>query len=109
MRDGLRFVWHEPHLRALALAGATRSFFGSFIGVLYGLYLIRELGLSAAAIGITIAMGGLGSLIGAVVTGRVVNRLGIGRTLILTHASGVSSPGRRITESRQDINDGSLR
>ncbi len=83
MRDGLRFVWHEPHLRALALAGATRSFFGSFIGVLYSLYAIRELGLNAAALGITISMGGLGSLIGAVVTERVVNRLGIGRTLIL--------------------------
>ena len=45
MKDGLRFVWREPRLRALALAGATRSFFGSFIGVLYGLYAIRELGL----------------------------------------------------------------
>ena len=83
VRDGLRFVWREPHLRALALAGATRSFFGSFIGVLYSLYAIRELGLNAAALGITISMGGLGSLIGAVFTERVVSRLGIGRTLIL--------------------------
>lgn len=84
MREGLRFVWHEPRLRALALAGATRSFFGSFIGVLYGLYAIRELGLNAAALGITIAMGGLGSLIGAVFSRRVVSRLGVGRALILT-------------------------
>ncbi len=83
VRDGLRFIWREPHLRALALAGATRSFFGSFIGVLYSLYAIRELGLNAAALGVTISMGGLGSLIGAVFTERVVNRLGVGRTLIL--------------------------
>jgi predicted MFS family arabinose efflux permease len=90
MRDGLRFVWHEPHLRALALAGGTRSFFGSFIGVLYSLYAIRELGLSVAALGITISMGGIGSLIGAVFAERVVNRLGVGRTLILMLvASGV--------------------
>ncbi len=83
MKDGLRFVWREPHLRALALTGATRSFFGSFIGVLYSLYAIRELGLNAAALGVTISMGGLGSLIGAIFTERVVNRWGIGRTLIL--------------------------
>lgn len=84
MKEGLRFVWREPHLRALALASATRSFFGTIIGVLYGLYLIRDLGLSAAAIGITIAMGGIGSLIGAVLAERVVNRFGLGRTLSLT-------------------------
>jgi predicted MFS family arabinose efflux permease len=83
MRDGLIFVWREPRLRALALAGGTRTFFGSFIGVLYSLYAIRELGLSAAALGVTISMGGVGSLIGAVFAERVVNRLGIGRTLIL--------------------------
>ncbi len=83
MRDGLHFLWHEPHLRALALAGATRSFFGSFIGVLYSLYAIRKLGLNAAALGVTISMGGVGSLVGAVLTERVVNRLGIGRALIL--------------------------
>ncbi len=83
MQDGLHFVWREPNLRALALAGGTRSFFGSFIGVLYALYAIRELGLSAAALGITISMGGVGSLIGAVFTERVVSRLGVGRTLIL--------------------------
>ena len=39
--------------------------------------------LSVAALGVAIAMGGLGSLIGAVLTGRVTNRLGVGRTLIL--------------------------
>jgi predicted MFS family arabinose efflux permease len=83
INEGLRFVWHEPHLRALALVGATRSFFGSFIGVLYSLYAIRELGLSVAALGVTVSMGGVGSLIGAVYTERVVGRLGVGRTLII--------------------------
>ena len=111
MRDGLRFVWHEPHLRALALAGATRSFFGSFIGVLYGLYAIRELGLNAAALGITIAMGGLGSLIRGGLhraRGEPVGRRAHPdpdadrqRRLHVSH-----SPGRWITaESDRDVDD----
>jgi predicted MFS family arabinose efflux permease len=88
MMDGLRFVWHEPHLRAMALSGGTRSFFGNFIGVLYALFAIRELGLGAAALGLTISMGGLGSLIGAVLAERTVKRYGIGRALIGTTLAG---------------------
>lgn len=84
LADGLRLVWNEPHLRALALAGSMRSFFGSFFGVLYGLYAIRVLNLNAAALGLTIAMGGVGSLIGAVLAERTVRRMGIGTTLIGT-------------------------
>jgi predicted MFS family arabinose efflux permease len=88
MMDGLRFVWHEPHLRAMALSGGTRSFFGNFIGVLYALFAIRELGLGAAALGLTISMGGLGSLIGAALAERTVKRYGIGGALIGTTLAG---------------------
>ncbi len=84
MIDGLRFVMRDARLRAIALSGGTRSFFGSFIGVLYGLYAIRELHMGAAALGVTIAMGGVGSLIGAVLATRTGQRFGIGVTLIGT-------------------------
>lgn len=80
--EGVRWVWADQRLRALALAGGTRSFFGNFIGVLYSLYAIRLLGLDAAALGMTIAMGGVGSLVGAAVADRLANRFGLGRTLI---------------------------
>ncbi len=82
MIDGLRFVFGDARLRAMALSGGIRSFFGSFFGVLYGLYAIRELGLSAAALGLTIAMGGVGSLIGSALAEKSVKGLGLGITLI---------------------------
>lgn len=82
MLQGLRWVWGDRRLRALALAGGTRSFFGNFFGVLYSLYAIRLLGLNAAMLGVTIAMGGVGSLIGAAWADRVVKRFGLGRALI---------------------------
>ncbi|MBP7687585.1 MAG: MFS transporter [Thermoflexales bacterium] len=82
MIEGVRWVWGDRRLRALALAGGTRSFFGNFYAVLYSLYALRYLGLDAAALGVTIAMGGVGSLIGSALTDRVVRRFGLGRALI---------------------------
>jgi MFS family permease len=81
-RDGIRAVLHSPILRALAAVGATGSFFGNFIGVLYALYAIRILHLSPTAIGVTIGLGGASSLLGALLATRAVNRFGLGRTLI---------------------------
>jgi predicted MFS family arabinose efflux permease len=81
MVEGLRVVFRDPVLRALALVVATLEFFGSFYAVLYSLYAIRELGLGAALLGLTIGMGGAGSVIGALLAGRAVGRFGLGRTL----------------------------
>jgi predicted MFS family arabinose efflux permease len=84
--QGMRAIWGNKVLRAFILGGGTRSFFGNFYGALYGLYAIRELGMGPAALGLTIAMGGVGDLIGALVAGRLVRRYGLGRTLIGTFA-----------------------
>lgn len=81
-REGLKTVTTQPVLRALALAIATMSFFGNFFGVLYGLFAVRELGIGPAALGLTIGVGGIGSLLGALLSPRVVRRFGLGRTLI---------------------------
>lgn len=81
-REGLTTVTTQPVLRALALAIATMSFFGNFFGVLYGLFAVRELGIGPAALGLTIGVGGIGSLLGALLSPRVVRRFGLGRTLI---------------------------
>ncbi|HEX5691808.1 MAG TPA: MFS transporter [Roseiflexaceae bacterium] len=79
--DGLRAVLHNPLLRPLLGAGVTLSLFGNIIGALYDLYLIRELGLSPALIGLTIGIGGVSALFGAFLAAPVVARFGIGPTL----------------------------
>lgn len=81
---GLRAVAGQPILRALVGAAATQSFLGNFFAPLYGLFAIRELGLTPAALGFTIAMGGVSSLAGAFLAGPVLRRFGLGRTLIGT-------------------------
>ena len=82
--EGLRATFGQPALRALAGAAAIQSFLGNFFAPLYGLYAIRELGLGPAALGLTIALGGVSSLAGALLAERALRRFGLGPTLIGT-------------------------
>lgn len=82
IREGIRIVWREPTLRALALSAAGGNFFGSFYGVLYSLYLLRALGFTPALVGISIGVGGLGALLGAMLAGPLTRRVGVGPALI---------------------------
>lgn len=79
--EGLRLVFANPLLRAFALSTGTRNFFGNFIGTLYALFAIRILGMGPAALGLTIAMGGVGNLAGAFLVGPIVRRFGLGPAL----------------------------
>ena len=81
---GLRVLWANPVLRAMAAGSSTRDFFGNFFGALYGLYVIRELGFGPAILGVLIASGGLGALVGAAMAGPVMRRFGLGPTLVGT-------------------------
>jgi predicted MFS family arabinose efflux permease len=82
LREGLRFIWATPVLRALTGVSGMRSFFGNFFGVLYSLYAVRELGISPALLGITIAAGGAGDIFGAFTAVPITRRLGLRWTLI---------------------------
>lgn len=79
---GLRFVAGEPLLRAFAGFAATRSFFGNFIGALYALYALRELGLNPVLLGVTIGVGGASNLLGTFLVGPVTRRFGLGRAML---------------------------
>jgi MFS family permease len=80
--DGLRLVFGDPRLRAIAGSTATLLMFFHMLLAVYVLYATRELGLAPAAIGALFAVGGLGGIVGALLAGRVVRRLGVGRTLV---------------------------
>lgn len=80
--EGVRLVWHDPLLRVLAISLGLRSLFGSFMGTLYDIFGIRELGLTPGILGITIAAGGVGALAGALLASRIQRRFGLGKTLV---------------------------
>ena len=81
---GLGFIAGHPILRALALRAMTAYFFFGFLGPLYVLYAIDYLKLTPAELGVTIAVGGVGGVIGSALSTRVVRWLGLGRTFRLT-------------------------
>jgi len=80
--EGLRASWREPILRALLQRTATASFFMGFIGALYLVFAIRELGVSAAILGVIISVGGACSVGGAFAAERLVRRFGLGPAVI---------------------------
>lgn len=80
-RQGLSAVLRHPLLRPLAAVLAVSSLFGGAFAALYELYALRSLHLSALALGVLVTLGGLGSLISAGLSRRVVRSLGIGRAL----------------------------
>jgi MFS family permease len=80
---GVRFIFREPVLRALGLRSATTFFFMGFFGPLYVLYAIEILHLRPALLGVVIAMGGVGAMVGSVVAPRLVERFGLGRTFVV--------------------------
>lgn len=94
--EGLGVVRRHAIVFPLAARSVPAHVFGAFYGVLYSIYLLRELHLDPFLLGIVISAGGVGSLVGSFFASRAVNALGIGRALVGTaiaaSAIGVLTP-----------------
>jgi MFS family permease len=90
--EGVRYIVRDPRWRAISLYVSTVNFFWALAFSILLVYAVRELELSAGRIGLIFALGNIGWLVGAVLSGRVAGRLGIGRTIVLSGAlSGFAS------------------
>jgi predicted MFS family arabinose efflux permease len=82
IREGLRLVIHDPVLRAFAGAQMALAALWGVFGAIWFLFVLEELSLGPAAIGLIAGVGGLSSLIGALVATRATRRWGIGPVAI---------------------------
>ncbi len=89
-RTGIHVVWRDPAVRALFIASATMTLFGSFMASLYTLFALRDLALTPTELGIAIGCGGIGALAGAMASRRAAERFGPRRTLIGSLALGAA-------------------
>ena len=80
--QGLRAVWQSPVLRALALSSTMMNVAGFLFLSIYVLYMTRDLGLGAEAVGLVFAAGGVGALLGSISAGPARSRWGVGRVLL---------------------------
>jgi MFS family permease len=82
--EGLRYLLSDPRWRAFSGYVATINFFSS--GLVFSILLVfavRDLGLSAAEIGLIFAVSNAGSVAAALGAGRIARWLGVGPTLIV--------------------------
>jgi predicted MFS family arabinose efflux permease len=82
LATGLRACLGHDLVRPLLLIQMTRSGFGSFFAALYIVYAVTELHLGPALLGLTIAVGGAGGLIGASLAPLLGRRHAIGPALL---------------------------
>ncbi len=80
--EGVRFVIGHPVLRPLALADAAANFAFAAVLALQVVFAADDLHLGATAIGIVLAVGNAGGLVGAVLSGKLSERVPAGPLLI---------------------------
>ncbi|HVP05993.1 MAG TPA: MFS transporter [Dehalococcoidia bacterium] len=81
--EGGRAILGEPVLRATALAHAIAGFSFRMFGAVFLLYATQTLGFEPGVLGLTWAVGGAASLVGATFAGRAAARLGLGPAMTL--------------------------
>jgi MFS family permease len=79
--EGLRFVFGNRFLRAIAACTGSANLFGQIAFPVYYILLARELHLSAGVIGLFTSIAAVGGLLGSLVASRVATRLGQGPTI----------------------------
>ncbi|HEY3888166.1 MAG TPA: MFS transporter [Caulobacteraceae bacterium] len=80
---GFAAVMSEPLVRPLFITSLVQALFGAFFQTLYVIFAIRTLGFSPALLGVTIAMGGVGALGGALLFPALTRWAGFGPAIIL--------------------------
>jgi MFS family permease len=79
IRAGLRLLCGHPLLRPLALSHALTNLGGSIIEAVVVLYVTRTLRVGSGLLGLIVASGSVGALLGALLAARASARFGLGR------------------------------
>lgn len=82
--EGLKASITNPVLRALLGAGVTINFFAMAYTAVYMLYMLNTLDIPKGLIGVLIALGGVGGLLGAWITAHLSKRYGENRVLLVS-------------------------
>jgi MFS family permease len=79
--EGLRFVFGNRFLRAIAACTGSANLFSNIAFPVFYILLARELHLSAGVIGLFTSIAAIGGLLGSLIASRVAARLGQGPTI----------------------------
>lgn len=80
--EGLKVVLGNHLLRSIAGCTSTSNLFGNILMAISTLYIIRELKIEPAVLGLIYSVSSVGALLGAVLAGRTARRVGVGPTIV---------------------------
>ena len=86
--EGLGVIFGSRYLRSIAGCTGTSNLFSNIIGAVFTLFVVKELGLKPAELGIVFGAGSIGALLGALFAGPIAKRFGVGATIIGSCAIG---------------------
>ncbi|MFB9689320.1 MFS transporter [Amycolatopsis plumensis] len=81
--EGLRFVFSDKPLRASVGCTATGNLFNGAFTAVEVLFLTRTVGLPPSAVGVLLAAGSVGGILGAICSGALTRRIGHARSIWL--------------------------
>lgn len=94
--QGLRAVSGHPVRRALAGYESLLEMARVMFSAVFFIYVVRELQMPPALLGVIFGVGGIASFVGTLLVGRITRRYGLGRVIIgasaITMALGFSTP-----------------
>ena len=80
---GLRWIRHNPVIRADLLGVATINFFNFVFFALFLLYASRHLHVAPATIGVVLGVAAAGTLVASALTGRIARAIGVGPAFLI--------------------------
>lgn len=80
--EGMKFVWKQPLIRRISLTTATSNLFTSVGAVLFPIFALRYLGMSAAVLGLVWSIAAVGGLLGAMFASKLMKLIGEGQLIV---------------------------
>jgi len=78
LADGLRWVFGNRYLRAIAVVGSFCNFVTMATSSMFILYAVRDRSIGSAMLGLILSVGAVGGILGSLISGRVVRRFPLG-------------------------------
>ncbi|MGN7313525.1 MFS transporter [Alkalicoccobacillus gibsonii] len=83
LKEGLNWVYRHKYLRLLALNTHVWFLFHSMTTTVFITYVLLELGLSSFILGVTLAVAGIGAVVGSTYSPSIGIKLGVGKAISL--------------------------
>ncbi len=81
--EGIRLIWRQPLLRFLVVAPGVASLGWGVQSAVFVLFVVQDLGVTPAMLGLISAIGGIGAFAGAALSAEVTRRFGPGLSIVL--------------------------